>query len=107
MPSHQPASGFAAKDPQYLSPEKTTGVMAKPSEPNRSRSYDPRKPHITETPLTKANWYKHVNWLNVTLIVGIPIYGCVQAVWTPLQWKTAMWTVVYYFMTGLGITAGM
>ena len=81
--------------------------MAKSSEPNRSRSYDPRKPHITDTPMTKANWYKHVNWLNFTMIVGIPFYGCVQAVWTPLQWQTAMWTVVYYFITGLGITAGM
>ena len=56
--------------------------------------------------MTKANWYKHVNWLNVTLIVGIPIYGLIQAWWVPLRWQTAVWAVAYYFMTGLGITAG-
>lgn len=33
--------------------------------------------------------------LNVTLIVLIPIYGCLQAIWTPLQWKTAIFAVVY------------
>jgi stearoyl-CoA desaturase (delta-9 desaturase) len=81
--------------------------MAKPLEPNRNKKYDPKKPHITEEPITRANWYKHVNWLNVTLIVGIPIYGMIQAYWTPLQWKTAIFAVVYYFATGLGITAGM
>lgn len=26
--------------------------------------------------------------------------------WVPLQFKTAVWSVVYYFNTGLGITAG-
>jgi stearoyl-CoA desaturase (delta-9 desaturase) len=81
--------------------------MAKPSEPIRNKKYDPKKPHITEEPITKSNWYKHVNWLNVTLIVGVPIYGLIAAYWTPLYWKTAVWTVIYYFMTGLGITAGM
>ena len=106
MPSHQPVAGYSAKDPQYLSPEKTAGIPAKSSEPNRSRSYDPKKPHITDSPITKANWYKHVNWLNVTLIVGIPLYGCIQAIWTPLQWRTALFAIAYYFATGLGITAG-
>jgi stearoyl-CoA desaturase (delta-9 desaturase) len=81
MPSSLPAAGPAA--------------MAKP------------KTHITDTPMTRANWYKHVNWLNVTLIVGIPLYGCIQASWAPLYLKTAIFAVVYYFWTGLGITAGM
>lgn len=80
--------------------------MASKAEPNRSRTYDPKKPHITDEPITRANWYTHVNWLNVTLIVGIPIYGLIAAYWTPLQWKTAVWAVAYYFMTGMGITAG-
>jgi stearoyl-CoA desaturase (delta-9 desaturase) len=81
--------------------------MAKASEPNRNTRYDPSKPHITETPITKANWYKHVNWLNVFFIIGIPLMGCIAAFWTPLQWKTAVFAVAYYFMTGLGITAGV
>ena len=104
MPSNQPAAGHLAVQPQYLSSQPSS--QAKASEPNRNRHYDPKKQHITETPLTRANWYKHVNWLNVFLIVGIPLYGCVQALWTPLMWQTALFAVAYYFMTGLGITAG-
>jgi stearoyl-CoA desaturase (delta-9 desaturase) len=40
------------------------------------------------------------------MIIGIPLMGCVAAFWTPLRWKTALWAVIYYFWTGLGITAG-
>ena len=104
MPSNQPAAGHLAIQPQYLSSHPSP--LAKSSEPNRSRSYDPKKPHITESAITKANWYKHVNWLNVTLIVGIPLYGLIQSWWTPLYLKTALFAVAYYFATGLGITAG-
>jgi len=77
--------------------------MARPA----TKKFDPKKPHITEEPITKSNWFKHVNWLNVTLIVGLPAYGLIAAYWTPLQMKTAIWAIAYYFMTGLGITAGM
>lgn len=105
MPSSQPAAGHLAVDPKYLSSQPSSA--AKTSEPNRNKTYDPSKKHITEYPITKKNWYKHVNWLNVVLIVGIPLFGCIQAIWTPVYWKTAVWAVIYYFMTGLGITAGI
>jgi stearoyl-CoA desaturase (delta-9 desaturase) len=91
-------------EPQVAPPQPNS--MASTDEPNRNAKYDPKKPHITELPITASNWYKHVNWLNVILIVGIPIYGMVMSYWTPLQWKTAVWAFAYYFMTGLGITAG-
>jgi stearoyl-CoA desaturase (delta-9 desaturase) len=90
-----------ASPPQYASQP----PAAAPS--SASPKHDSKKPHITDLPMTRQNWYKHINWLNVVLIVGVPLYGCVAAYWTPLQWKTAIWTVVYYFMTGMGITAGM
>ncbi|KAF2673471.1 putative stearic acid desaturase [Microthyrium microscopicum] len=64
------------------------------------------KPHITDTPITWANWHQHVNWLNCVFIIGIPLSGCIAAIWTPLKWQTALWAVIYYFCTGLGITAG-
>ena len=103
MPSHQPTAGMLAVKPDYV---KQPSPMAKPEEPNRNQAYEPKKQHITESPITKTNWYKHVNWLNVTLIVGIPLYGLVQALYTPLRLNTAIWAVAYYFATGLGITAG-
>lgn len=58
MPSHQPAASMSTVDPQ-------PSVMANASEPNRNPKYDPKKPHIADTPMTRKNWYKHVNWLNV------------------------------------------
>lgn len=80
--------------------------MSTKAEAARPRPADTKKVHIADTQMTRANWYKHVNWLNVFLIIGIPIYGCVQSLWVPLQLKTAVWAVIYYFFTGLGITAG-
>ena len=74
--------------------------------PMRGKAYDLRKPHISELPLTWKNWYKHVNWLNTTFIIFVPLMGLVSTYWIPLQWKTAVFAVVYYFNTGLGITAG-
>lgn len=71
-----------------------------------TKKYDSKRNHITDEPITRENWYKHVNWLNVTLIIALPIYGMTAAFWTPLRWQTALWTVSYYFLTGLGITAG-
>lgn len=73
---------------------------------SRPRPADTKKVHITETKMTLKNWYKHINWLNVTFILGVPIYGVVQSLWVPLQFKTAVFAVLYYFYTGLGITAG-
>ncbi|KAI3002218.1 hypothetical protein CBS147346_6052 [Aspergillus niger] len=72
--------------------------------PRRDRHVS--KVHIADTPLTLRNWHKHVNWLNVTMIVLIPLYGCIQALWTPLRLQTAIWAVAYYFFTALGVTAG-
>ncbi|OJK01909.1 hypothetical protein ASPACDRAFT_76425 [Aspergillus aculeatus ATCC 16872] len=80
-----------------------------PKTPNTSsvRTGDvPKKVHIADTPITLRNWHQHIDWLNVIMIIGIPLYGCIQAFWVPLQFKTAIWAIAYYFFTGLGITAG-
>ncbi|RAH39688.1 acyl-CoA desaturase [Aspergillus brunneoviolaceus CBS 621.78] len=66
----------------------------------------PKQVHIADTPITLRNWHQHIDWLNVIMIIGIPLYGCIQAFWVPLQFKTAIWAIAYYFFTGLGITAG-
>lgn len=104
MPSSQPIAGYSAVDPAYLSKQPTP--MASSTEPNRNKSYDPKNAHITEQQITRSNWYKHVNWLNIVLILGVPFIGCVKAATTPLQLWTAVFAVAYYFATGLGITAG-
>lgn len=63
MPSHQAVAGMQAIDPDYV---KQPSPMAGTDEPNRNPKYDPKKPHIADTAITRANWYKHVNWLNVS-----------------------------------------
>lgn len=65
------ADSSAAKQAEAF-PDGTTEFT-----PLRTPRYEQlmKKPHITETSMTAKNWYKHVNWLNVTLIIVVPIYG--------------------------------
>ncbi|KAI5801622.1 putative stearic acid desaturase [Peziza echinospora] len=64
------------------------------------------KVHIADQEITWDNWAQHVNWLNTILIIFVPIAGLVYSFYTPLYTKTLIWSIVYYFCTGLGITAG-
>lgn len=88
-------------------PETAPVDGTKDYKPLRSSKQDLRKPHITEFPITRSNWYKHVNWLNTFFIIGVPLMGMIGAYFTPLYWQTAVFAYIYYFNTGLGITAGM
>ncbi|KAJ3764382.1 delta 9-fatty acid desaturase [Lentinula raphanica] len=57
-------------------------------------------------PVTWSNLLSELNWLSVYILTVPPLVGIVGAFYVKLQWQTAIWAVVYYFMTGLGITAG-
>ncbi len=37
--------------------------------------------------MTLKNWYQHINWLNTTLIIFVPLIGLVSAYWVQLQWQ--------------------
>lgn len=74
--------------------------------PLRGKQYDIRKTHISETPITLKNWYKHIDWLNTTFILLIHFAAMIAAYWVPLRLNTFIFALVYYFNTGLGITAG-
>jgi len=80
--------------------------MAKPSQEKPTKSGGQKQPHISEQPVTISNWYLHIDWINVVFVAVIPLFGLIIAFSTPLLWKTALWALVYYFLTGLGITAG-
>jgi len=62
--------------------------------------------HISQQPFTWKNWYRHINWLNTTLVVLIPIYGLYLTRSTPLTRPTLLWSILYYGMTAFGITGG-
>jgi hypothetical protein len=64
------------------------------------------KPHISELPFTWTNWYKHINWLNTNTVIVLPLIGVIASFYTPLRQDTLFAAIVYYFITGLGITAG-
>ncbi|KAK5991660.1 Acyl-CoA desaturase [Cladobotryum mycophilum] len=68
--------------------------------------HDDKKPYITGQPITWGNWYKHVAWMRCIFIIFIPLIGCIGAYWTRFQLYTGIFSVVYYFNTCLGITAG-
>jgi stearoyl-CoA desaturase (delta-9 desaturase) len=92
------ASSSAAAQAEAF-PDGTTDYV-----PLRKSKTDLRKPHITDQPITLKNWYQHVNWLNTTFIIFIPLAGLISSFWVPLQFKTAIFSVAYYFFAGLGIS---
>lgn len=44
---------------------------------------------------------------NTVVVVILPAVGIWLSLSTPFTLKTQIWTLVYYFATGLGITAGL
>ncbi|PGH16699.1 hypothetical protein AJ79_01572 [Helicocarpus griseus UAMH5409] len=56
--------------------------------------------------ITLFNWYRRIHWLYMTQLVFIPLAGFIQAYWLPLHWQTAAFSVFYFYITGICITAG-
>jgi stearoyl-CoA desaturase (delta-9 desaturase) len=57
-------------------------------------------------PVTWGNLLKNIQWVSflaLTVTPALAIYGVFNVNWNT---KTAIWSVIYYFITGLGITAG-
>ncbi|KDQ60340.1 hypothetical protein JAAARDRAFT_56252 [Jaapia argillacea MUCL 33604] len=57
-------------------------------------------------PITWTNWWRELNYISLavlTITPSIALYGVFNV---PLCWETAAFSVFYYFVTGLGITAG-
>lgn len=57
-------------------------------------------------PIGWHNWWKEISWVSTTVLTVTPTIAIVGAFYASLQWKTALFAVFYYFVTGLGITAG-
>lgn len=63
-------------------------------------------PPLFDEKVTFSNWYRFVHWRRSSLFVLSPLVALYGMATTDLQTKTLVWAVVYYFMTGIGITAG-
>ncbi|KAJ5948842.1 hypothetical protein N7454_002149 [Penicillium verhagenii] len=66
----------------------------------------PHTKHISDEPFTLKNWYQHFNWLYVTHLILVPLFGFIQAARTPAYTKTLVLSLVFYSISGLCITAG-
>ncbi|KAF5371267.1 hypothetical protein D9758_004284 [Tetrapyrgos nigripes] len=57
-------------------------------------------------PITLRTLHKELEYISLVAIIVPPIVSLIGAYYVPLQRKTAIWSIIYYFCTGLGITAG-
>ena len=57
-------------------------------------------------PITWKTLYKETQWISVIALTFTPIASIYGWFTTPLQFKTALFAIFYYFFTGVGITAG-
>ncbi|PWN24005.1 hypothetical protein BCV69DRAFT_243498 [Microstroma glucosiphilum] len=62
-----------------------------------------------EPPLPPIEWknvLSEIQWVSATVLTVTPLLAIYGMFTTPLSWKTFIWSFIYYFFTGLGITAG-
>jgi stearoyl-CoA desaturase (delta-9 desaturase) len=59
-----------------------------------------------DEPISFKNWYKCINWIQSSLLIITPILAVYGMLTTELQTKTLIWSIIYYYATGMGITAG-
>ncbi|KAJ7759652.1 delta 9-fatty acid desaturase protein [Mycena metata] len=57
-------------------------------------------------PISWRNLRSELDWVNVVMVPLVPLISLLGAYRTKLRWETALFAVVYYFYTGVGITAG-
>ncbi|KAG0375716.1 MAG: delta-9 desaturase [Linnemannia gamsii] len=63
-------------------------------------------PPLLEGGLTVKNVWKNLDWKHVIGLGLTPLLAFYGLLTTEIQTKTLIWSIVYYFATGLGITAG-
>jgi len=63
-------------------------------------------PLLKENSPSKVPLYKRLNWTHVVLLTTTPLIALYGFFTTPIHTKTLIWSIVYYYITGLGITAG-
>lgn len=57
-------------------------------------------------PVTWSNLIRNIQWISLLAITVTPAVAVYGVFTTPAHQKTIIWSIVYYYITGLGITAG-
>lgn len=90
-------------------PPTTLGMAAKLNDKSFTEAFPQTKPPPAQETLTGFDFFEsnyNINWRHVPVILIVPFIALAGALTTPLTRKTAIWAVIAYFLTGLGITAG-
>lgn len=53
-------------------------------------------------PITLKTLHKEINYISLGALTITPMLALYGAFTVKLQWQTAVWSVIYYFITGLG-----
>jgi stearoyl-CoA desaturase (delta-9 desaturase) len=65
-----------------------------------------KPPSLFDETVSFRNWYRFVNWPQSILLLGTPLIALYGMTTTELQTKTLLWSILYYFITGMSITGG-
>lgn len=57
-------------------------------------------------PITLKNWYKEINIISTLALTVVPALAFYGAATVAVDTRTVVWAFIYYFFSGLGITAG-
>ncbi|KAI8917214.1 hypothetical protein DFJ77DRAFT_338189 [Powellomyces hirtus] len=49
---------------------------------------------------------RDIDWMGAIVLTSMPVLSLYTLFFVPLYWKTALWSLMYYYFTALGITAG-
>ena len=58
-------------------------------------------PHLKSAPL-----HQQIHWTNCVIVFGIPLLAIYGLFTTQFQSNTITFAIIYYFITGMGVTAG-
>ncbi|KAG0283264.1 hypothetical protein BGZ96_012365 [Linnemannia gamsii] len=81
-------------------------VPATATETRRDPLLHGELPPLLEGGLTFKNVWKNLDWKHVLALGLTPLIALYGLFTTEIQTKTLIWSIIYYFATGLGITAG-
>jgi len=66
----------------------------------------PKEVHVGDQLWTWSNCLQKINWEHAPALTILPLIALYGLFFVHLQYNTFLWSVAYYFITGLGITAG-
>jgi len=83
-------------DPTFSKAERDTEASPKDYVSYLLSQEEPRPP------ITWSNWWTEIYWgQGIALVIVMPLCTFVAAYYTPLRTQTAIWMMVYYFMSAM------